>query len=201
METTQKCCTCKEIKEISNFCKSKTTKNGFEPRCKNCNQSRNKVQYLKHKEKRIIYVEKYRKENVEKIKEYLKSEKNKKNRALNRQKNNEAINKKEKEARLKNIVNRRISERIKSSRRRLLARNTYKKYNAKDIQALKEKQLNKCIYCKKDIKNKYHIDHYEPLSKGGADSIENIQILCPSCNMKKHNKDPLVFAMNIGRLL
>lgn len=200
METTQKCCTCKEVKELSNFFKSKSTKNGLEPRCKDCNKLRNKKQYLKHKEKRIEYVINYRKENAEKIKKYRESEKNKTNRALNRQKNKKIINKKEREYRLKNIIKFRINQRIKGNKRRLLIKSTHEIYTYKDINLLKTKQSNKCIYCYKNIKNKYHIDHIVPLSKGGIDSIKNIQILCPLCNMKKHNKDPLLFANNIGRL-
>ena len=35
-----------------------------------------------------------------------------------------------------------------------------------------------------------HIDHIQPLSKGGADSIENYQALCPSCNLHKSAKIP-----------
>ena len=30
-----------------------------------------------------------------------------------------------------------------------------------------------------------HLDHIKPRSRGGADTAENLQILCPSCNFRK----------------
>jgi len=38
-----------------------------------------------------------------------------------------------------------------------------------------------------------HIDHIKPLSKGGVDSIENYQALCPDCNLHKSAKIPVKF--------
>lgn len=51
-----------------------------------------------------------------------------------------------------------------------------------------ELQKGLCVYCKCDIKIKYHVDHIIPLSKGGTHTPENIQILCPTCNVKKWAK-------------
>lgn len=48
------------------------------------------------------------------------------------------------------------------------------------------KSFNKCKLCNK-IK-KLTLDHIIPLSLGGIHAKENIQILCKSCNSKKHNK-------------
>ena len=48
------------------------------------------------------------------------------------------------------------------------------------------KSVNKCNLCNK--KTKLTLDHIIPLSLGGIHAKENIQILCKSCNSKKHNK-------------
>ena len=46
----------------------------------------------------------------------------------------------------------------------------------------------KCKICNCDITIKYHIDHIYPLSKWGKHISINIQLLCPLCNLQKHDK-------------
>lgn len=44
--------------------------------------------------------------------------------------------------------------------------------------------------CGADLrKTGYHIDHKIPFSKGGQSKEENLQPLCPACNLSKSNKD------------
>lgn len=74
-------------------------------------------------------------------------------------------------------------------------------HTAADILALLERQAGKCVYCFKSIRSKYHADHIVPLVKGGSNWIGNIQLTCPTCNMRKNRSDPIAFANRMGRLL
>ena len=33
-----------------------------------------------------------------------------------------------------------------------------------------------------------HVDHVRPISRGGTDDLDNLQFLCPRCNLSKHAK-------------
>lgn len=57
-----------------------------------------------------------------------------------------------------------------------------------------------CYWCQIPCAADYHIDHYEPLSRGGKHEILNLVIACPSCNLRKNAKDPYKFAQQVGRL-
>lgn len=47
-------------------------------------------------------------------------------------------------------------------------------------------QGGKCVYCPATLPlDEMHRDHIVPLAAGGENTIKNIQLLCPTCNLRK----------------
>lgn len=57
-----------------------------------------------------------------------------------------------------------------------------------------------CNWCGVKCENNFHLDHVEPLSRGGLHTVANLCVSCPTCNLKKNAKDPYEFAQSLGRL-
>lgn len=62
-------------------------------------------------------------------------------------------------------------------------------------------QRGKCVACGCDIRKLAHMDHIMPLARGGANTDDNIQLLCQPCNNTKHAKHPIDFMQSRGFLL
>ena len=63
-------------------------------------------------------------------------------------------------------------------------------------------QGGNCAGCQKHFKiNHFHVDHIITRSKGGTDHVENLQLLCESCNATKGNRgmDYLQAKLNFSR--
>lgn len=83
--------------------------------------------------------------------------------------------------------------RMYQHRRRTKINNAGGNFTAEELEERIEEQGWMCFYCSHPLEDNYHVDHYVPVSKGGSNSIDNIVVACPSCNLLKNDKDPHEF--------
>lgn len=65
--------------------------------------------------------------------------------------------------------------------------------SSRDIKNWISNQRLVCRWCNVDCSERFHVDHVQPLAKGGAHAISNLCIACPPCNLKKNARDPAEF--------
>lgn len=80
---------------------------------------------------------------------------------------------------------RRKSRRKNKSKRRLIS--------GKKRQYILARDNYRCQICGATVADgaKLEIDHIEPVSKGGTNHKDNLQVLCQQCNREKHNRTDL----------
>lgn len=128
---------------------------------------------IKHKDKYQVWVKSWAKNNPEKMYEFSKNwRKKNSHRVATWNRNNQA--------------------------KRKLAVGTH---SIEDILLRLKWQHGMCAACRVDISKKYHVDHYQPLARGGSNYPSNLQLLCQPCNNRKHAKDPIDFYRSLGFLL
>ncbi len=86
------------------------------------------------------------------------------------------------------------------NRLRRISQSAAGKVGVAEVRFLMEKQKGRCAICEVRLA-KYHIDHIQPLSKGGDNARQNLQLLCPPCNLSKSDRLPIKHMQSIGRLL
>src|SRR5690606_8722782 len=130
-----------------------------------------------------------------KLKEYNDNHKEK--RAAYASKNKDAVRKSQAKYRVNNktkVREARIAwektnpEKVSALKRnrRARKRNAEGSHTAADIQQLLVLQKNKCAVFHISIAKSYHVDHVIPLALNGSNSKDNLQLLCPSCNLSKN---------------
>lgn len=164
--------------------------------------------YLKNKEKIIERVHLYRKKNREEIRRKARNkyatdedlkEKAKQYQKEYRKNNKDKINAyhrkyyttvgREKHNELKRIWGKTPKGKLKSQRSSYKRRSILKeigKHTVEEWETIVKLYNSKCAICKEE--KKLTKDHIIPLSKGGMNTIDNLQPLCRGCNAKKGNK-------------
>ena len=198
--------TCKECgltKELSEFYISRTNLDRRMGRCKSCvkargwkNRRERAEEYARYEKSRACLphrVEarrKYQEEHREQISQYKKvwAANNRETVAASKRdyyerKREDVIARSKKWA--ENNPERVRQAKTNSLRKRRAARHASRgNYTVEEFKELCESYGNKCLDCG-DTEAVLEADHVVPLTKGGSDSISNIQPLCGSCNRKK----------------
>jgi 5-methylcytosine-specific restriction endonuclease McrA len=175
-------------KEILNFGIHKSRKDGLRSVCKTCNTEQSMLYTKINKDKVSKYQKEYKLKNKTKVNDQIRIIKQANKTHYDLIKNLWKQNNKDKLT-------------IYNQNRKAKKRNQIGKVSPSVANKLLSLQKNKCANCKSELNNLYHLDHVMPLSLGGQHDDKNLELLCPSCNLKKSNKDPIVWASENGRLL
>jgi 5-methylcytosine-specific restriction endonuclease McrA len=214
--TTKTCTKCAETKPVSEFGKAKHHKDGLKSHCKACCNAwhfeyhkrnserlkpirrdwylRNKVE---HNKRSLAGYYANREEWWRRAKEWVRRNRHKMRAYVKRYyyKNPQ----KEADRRRKYRKLNPWLQKATNANRRARLRGAGR-YTAQDVQSLLVLQKRQCVVCRIRL-TKFHVDHIIPLALGGRNERDNLQLLCPTCNHKKHAKDPIAFMQEMGYLL
>ncbi|HOT61177.1 MAG TPA: HNH endonuclease [Candidatus Dojkabacteria bacterium] len=153
-----------------------------------------------HKEEHLKSVKEWSKNNPEKRKAIVKRyyEKKKRedpeyfNQKARKEYNSDIEKSREKlrEYRQKNPIKTRLwkyNRRVRSGFTTVDKEHMTKRFEDAVLQRLKEQDY-KCLYCGKDIEDDFSIDHIIPLSRGGTNEPDNIDLVCKDCNTRKSTR-------------
>ena len=161
--------------------------------CKPCQSARSKKWREDNKEKHIARVAKWHAENPLRVKE---------KQAKWAAKNPEKLRLKSARWRAANLDKAREIGRRNQHNRQSKKTESGGTLSSGLVDKLFVLQRGKCACgCKKQLGNNYHLDHIMPLSLGGSNTDNNIQLLTATCNMKKHAKHPIDFMQEKGFLI
>lgn len=195
----KQCSKCKIEKPLDQFSKDSSRKDGKQLHCKECNRIAGEKYRSENPEKRRAMCASWDARNKDRKKEHKRRyisrhpEKIAEQWARYRENNLERLKKYQQE----NQESRRANEATRRARK-VKAGGTH---SGDDIKELLRLQRGKCACCRDDIRKKSHADHIVPLARGGSNDRSNIQLLCPTCNRKKHAKDPIDWMQSRGYLL
>lgn len=185
--TVKPCTRCGKTKSLEEFNLAKNGPYGRQSWCKECKKTYldsnperkeaiKQAHNRRHREKKREYSRQWRVDNPDKM------------TAANRANYLKAPDKAKDNARRWNESNPDKSRTIKA-RYKAAKRNAPGTFTAKDIQAIFKAQNGLCVYCQTDLSViGYSVDHIYPLSRGGSNSPDNLQLLCGSCNSSKKDK-------------
>jgi len=175
--------------------------------CSDCRayvRAKARADYYKNRDRILKRKVEYHRENREKIIEYLSDYREENKSDLLRKKKEDYWNRRDvhRERNQRWIKNNPDKVREFNRNNRARRKGAEGTYTNADVDKLYQTQEGRCAACGDCLKTEgYHVDHIQPLILGGSNWPDNLQLLCPKCNLSKGGKDPYQWAMENGRLL
>ena len=197
------CTKCGESKPISEYHKDKSAKDGLYTQCKLCVNARTAAYREKNPGIRKAYSSVYRTKNRDKCRSACRAW-----RAANQEKEKSYqadYRSAHRDKAIASLVSWREKYpekvRIYSQNRRAKKQANGGKLSHGIAAKLFNLQRGKCTCCGKPLGNDFHLDHIVPLSLGGTNTDDNVQLLRATCNMTKSAKHPIDYMQQLGYLL
>lgn len=192
--TTKRCSGCKEAYPLTAdfWHKDNSQKSGFRSRCRECVKEMLRAYANSHRQEANERLAKWRVKNPERDKEINLAARSKRRDKIIVYSRQYRIDNRDRNLAYERKYRAEHPEvaQTSSNRRRARKRKAEGSHSTQEVIALFEKQDGKCFHCDIDISQYYEQDHWIPLDKGGTDYIQNIRLLCRTCNRKKYNKLP-----------
>ena len=193
MSTAKTCSRCQAMKALEDFPKNASSPDGHYSRCKVCTKEakaayrqRDDVKAREAERLRLSYLNNREAKLIERRARYASNKdatlgQNRQWRQANLERHRALCRKwaKDHPEEMRAIV----------ARRRALVLGADGSHTKADVERLFAEQDGYCLGCAGDLAELgYHVDHIHPLSKGGSNGPENLQLLCPTCNRQKSDK-------------
>lgn len=188
----KKCPKCGLIKDIGEFYKNKSRRDGFSCYCKQCTSEDAHKYHEENKELCKERLNKWRKENAEyvRIRDKKYREENP-DIEFERQRRYRETHKERLHLKGQQYREEHRDYFYNKARERKLAQQAVSDgtVTLEYEQYLYDEQQGKCAYCGCDLSESgKHLDHIIPIAKGGKHTANNVHWTCPTCNLSKGDK-------------
>jgi uncharacterized protein (TIGR02646 family) len=193
------CRTCGIKQPSENFSRDSKAKDGLLFRCKSCckryhqnNKERVRERWKAYKEANQDALRAYHRQHYAENKDAKK-----RYQADYRERNAETITEYQREWRKANAE----KKKMQNARHRAQVLKAPGSHSEADIRRMYRDQDGLCAYCEIPLDGSFHVEHMQPLSRGGSNDWSNIAITCQGCNSRKHSKTVEEFFRGVAERL